>query len=69
MADEKNFLWGQIPFIVNIGHRDDPNSKTVKENGKLGLKTVMECTEINVDVADSGELSPEVQEEILAEEF
>lgn len=70
MNDEKCFVAGQIPFIVNIGHKDDPNVKTVKENGELKLKEVMSCTGIKVDVeGSSGELTPEEQEEILNEEY
>lgn len=69
MEDKKTYVRGIIPFIVNIGHKGDPNVKEINENVNLGLKDVMGCTGINVNVEAAEELTPEAQQEILNEEY
>ena len=54
-----------IPFIRNIGYKPEPLMK-IEENG---IHCTGQFKKVDVEVAESGELSPEAQEEILNEEY
>ena len=67
MKKGKGFVWGQIPFIANIGYREpELVTKDVDENGKYLTKGF---DQFNVEVTTAEELTPEAQEEILNEEY
>lgn len=62
-----SFVWGQIPFIVNIDHKKEVvRTKDIDANGTYSTRCI---DAVNVGVKEAGALTPAAQEEILNEEY
>ena len=66
MEKGKSFVWGQIPFITNIGYKDRTRKKEITENGTYSTRAL---DEVKVDVpAPEGSITQEEQYQIVNEE-
>ena len=65
MNKKKTFVCGMTPFIRNIGRSPIP----MKDMSENGIQPTGGYDLANVQVAEAGDLTPEAQDEILAEEY